>query len=105
MQEAVDTQEPVWHPLLDRVAQCSANPDQAIDFFAYLFWPDPEERLFHTVQVHPYMQEVFDNLEASALPNSPSSYGKGQQPESGRSGSKNKRSPSHPTWPCPPPPL
>ena len=30
---AMDADEPVKHPLLDKVRDCSANPDAAADFF------------------------------------------------------------------------
>ena len=55
---------PPKHPLLDRVAHCSANPDAAVDFFSQLFWPEPEERLLHEAQAHVYLSEVYLNLEA-----------------------------------------
>lgn len=55
---------PPKHPLLDRVALCSANPDAAVDFFTRLLWPVPEERLLHEAQAHVYMSEVYLKLEA-----------------------------------------
>jgi len=42
---AFQTGREVQHPLLDRVRQCSAAPDQAASFFLQLFHPVPHERV------------------------------------------------------------
>jgi len=42
---AFQTGSEVQHPLLDRVRQCSAAPDQAASFFLQLFHPVPHERV------------------------------------------------------------
>ena len=42
---AFKTGSEVQHPLLDRVRQCSAAPDQAASFFLQLFHPVPHERV------------------------------------------------------------
>ena len=43
--EAYFGRVPVQHPLLDKVRQCSANPDQAASFFLQLFHPIPYKRI------------------------------------------------------------
>lgn len=50
-----------------RVAECSANPEQAKDFFTAMFWPVPEDRMLHEADCHAYMIDVADSLRASAL--------------------------------------
>ena len=42
---AFQNESEVQHPLLDRVRQCSAAPDQAASFFLQLFHPVPHERV------------------------------------------------------------
>ncbi len=42
---AFQTGSEVQHPLLDRVGQCSAAPDQAASFFLQLLHPVPHERV------------------------------------------------------------
>ena len=42
---AFQNESEVQHPLLDRVRQCSAAPDQAASFFLQLFHPVPQERV------------------------------------------------------------
>ncbi|KAL3153761.1 Serine/threonine-protein kinase brsk1 [Trebouxia sp. C0010 RCD-2024] len=54
------------HPLLDRLGQCSSNPDVATEFFILLFWPVPDEHLLHTALMHPYLAECYANLQATA---------------------------------------
>lgn len=65
-QAAVDVGGLVEHPLLDRIGECSNRPDEAAEFFAFLLWPVTEDRLLQLAQWHPYIQEVFENLQASA---------------------------------------
>ncbi len=43
--EAYVAQSEVQHPLLEKVRQCSANPDQAASFFLRLFHPIPYNRV------------------------------------------------------------
>lgn len=56
----------IGHPMLDRVAECSANPTEATAFFVDIFWRVSEDRLASLARLHPYIKEVFNNLEASA---------------------------------------
>lgn len=66
-QAAVDVEGFVSHPLLDRINECSTRPTEALDFFSLLFWPVAEDRLLDMAPWHRYIEEVSENLEASAL--------------------------------------
>ena len=65
---AYDVRGDLDHPLLERVSECSDDPDMAVEFFAYLFWPVPEVRLLHTSLLHPYMEELYADLQAAQDP-------------------------------------
>lgn len=64
--EVVDKVCKFGHPLLDRVAECSTRPTEAVEFFSHLFWPLAENRLVENALWHPYIQTTFQNLQASA---------------------------------------
>ncbi len=56
---------PVKHPLIDRVRECSSNPDAAADFFRLLFQFKPEKRLLHDAACHSYLSATFDRMKAA----------------------------------------
>lgn len=64
-QAAYDQHTPLEHDILRRVAQCSADPDEAVNFFMLMLWPKPEERLVQP-HLHPYMYAIYHSLEAPA---------------------------------------
>ncbi|DBA75917.1 TPA: hypothetical protein ACH3X2_008978 [Trebouxia sp. C0005] len=61
---AMDADEPVEHPLLDKVRDCSANPDAAADFFLQILHPYPYERLSGNAFDHPYVAGTCAEMEA-----------------------------------------
>ena len=66
VQAAIDADENFGHPLLDRVAECSVNPTDSTRFFMDMFWPVSVDRLGSMARFDPYIDEVFEKLEASA---------------------------------------
>ncbi|KAL0056393.1 hypothetical protein WJX82_010840 [Trebouxia sp. C0006] len=56
---------PVKHPLIDRVRECSSNPDAAADFFRLLFQFKSEKRLLHDAACHSYLSATFDRMKAA----------------------------------------
>ncbi len=61
---AMDADEPVKHPLLDKVRDCSANPDAAADFFLQILHPYPSRRMSGDAFEHPYVAETCAEMEA-----------------------------------------
>ena len=61
---AYDADDYVKHPLLDRVRECSADPDAAADFFLQMLHPYPTCRMSTEAQTHVYLAETFDEMEA-----------------------------------------
>ena len=55
------------HPLLDRVRQCSATPDEVADFFARVLSPCPGCRLRGDAFFHPYMANVIQDMKADLV--------------------------------------
>ena len=51
---------PVAHPLLDKVKECSANPDA--DFFCHLLHPCPSCRLSVKAFTHRYIAATFHEM-------------------------------------------
>ncbi|KAL3140351.1 Death-associated protein kinase 2 [Trebouxia sp. C0009 RCD-2024] len=81
-QAVVDAPGTLRPPLLDRLGECSSNPDVAAEFFVLLFWPVPDGRLLHTALLHPYLKEFYANLQATAhKKDMPTSDEAVQQPE------------------------
>ena len=54
------------HPLLDRVRQCSANPDQAAAFFQHILSPGPFSRV--TAPDHPWCAAATSKMLAEMPP-------------------------------------
>ena len=52
----------VQHPILARVRQCSANPDQVADFFRVIFSPSPHDRV--RALHHPWCAEAVSRMFA-----------------------------------------
>ena len=61
---AMDADEPVKHPLLDKIRDCSANPDAAADFFLQILHPYPSTRMSADAFNHPYVAETCAEMEA-----------------------------------------
>ena len=61
---AMDADEPVKHPLLDKVRDCSANPDAAADFFLQILHPYPSRCMSANAFDHPYVAETCAEMEA-----------------------------------------
>ena len=61
---AMDADEPVKHPLLDKIRECSANPDAAADFFLQIFHPYQCARMSSDASDHPYVAETCAEMEA-----------------------------------------
>ena len=55
------------HPLIRRVRQCSAHPEEAAHFFTHLFSPWPFKRLTLETLYHPYILDTGRHLEAAFL--------------------------------------
>lgn len=52
------------NPLLNRVRQCSATPDLAVDFFTKILSPCPLCRLGAEALFHPYLQATTARMES-----------------------------------------
>ncbi len=61
---AREADEPVKHPLLDKVRECSANPDAAADFFLQMLDPIPSWRMSIEAAGHSYVAETCAEMEA-----------------------------------------
>jgi hypothetical protein len=61
---AREADEPVKHPLLDKVRECSANPDAAADFFLQILDPIPSWRMSIEATSHSYVAETCAEMEA-----------------------------------------
>ena len=59
---AEETGLPVQHPLLDRVRQCSTNPEQAVLFFQQILNPVPHLRA--RAMHHPWIAETVERMFA-----------------------------------------
>lgn len=55
---------PVAHPLLDKVRECSANPDAAADFFQQILHPQYSSRLSVEAHTHTYVAATFSRMRA-----------------------------------------
>ena len=64
MLEAHESGTPVDHPLLDKVRECSTNPDAAADFFQRLLHPCHSSRLRVEALVHDYIVATFKEMKA-----------------------------------------
>lgn len=58
------TGAPVEHPLLDKVRECSANPEAASDFFRQILHPYNVQRLSIEAYRHPYVATAFQKMMA-----------------------------------------
>ena len=63
---AESANEPVDHPLLDKVRACSANPDDAADFFLQMLHPEPARRLPSVGAPHPYIAKTHAEMSLAA---------------------------------------
>ena len=61
---AKDADVPVKHPLLDKIRECSTNPDAAADFFLQILHPYPWCRMSGDAFAHPYVAETCAEMEA-----------------------------------------
>jgi len=61
---AMDADEPVKHPLLDKIRECSASPDAAADFFLQILHPYPWCRMSGDAYDHPYVADTCAEMEA-----------------------------------------
>ena len=71
--EAEKANEPVDHPLLDRVRECSNNPDVAADFFLHMLHPDPTRRMRLSGKPHAYISQATAEMQAHRAAHSPKS--------------------------------
>ncbi len=61
---AREADEPVKHALLDKVRECSANPDAAADFFLQMLDPTPSWRMSIEAASNSYVAETCAEMEA-----------------------------------------
>lgn len=59
-----DSGTPVDHPLLDKVRECSANPDAAADFFQQILHPHHSSRLGVEALAHDYIAATYHEMRA-----------------------------------------
>lgn len=59
-----DSGTPVHHPLLDKVRECSANPDAAADFFQQMLHPHHHSRLGVEALAHDYIAATYIEMRA-----------------------------------------
>lgn len=60
--DAAQAGTPVNHPLLDKVKECSANPDAAADFFQRILHPHYSSRLSVEAHMHSYVAATFCHM-------------------------------------------
>ena len=70
-------QTEMQHPLLDRVRECSASPDQAASFFQQMLHPDPPKRL--SAVDHPWLADTACSMLADMNADQPA-HAVGQSP-------------------------
>ena len=62
MTDAAQAGTPVHHPLLDKVRECSADPDAAADFFQRILHPRDSSRLSVEAHTHKYVAATFNQM-------------------------------------------
>ena len=58
---------PVDHPLLDKVRECSTNPDAAADFFQQILHPFYFSRLSVEALAHDYIAATVNTMRAGKM--------------------------------------